>query len=186
MNPTDLATISPKIADSLYRALASVSGLAAVVVLLMRRWPTPLAALDALPLPGPLSSWTTWSSDAAAWIALHTDVTVTGGMLLLVGGLIVGAGQPVIELPARSRAGASAALGLALVTQAQMLRPAVAAGFLAFLALAVIRARQGTGRDTSELVGAAALHLIGAVMWLPGTVLAAAFGDREAGRAGAP
>lgn len=51
--------------------------------------------------------------------------------------------------------------------------------------MAAIRARQGTGRDTSELVGAAALHLFGAILWLPATALAAALGGDD-GQADAP
>jgi len=167
VTPAALLSVPTVAADAAYRAVSSLVSIAALVALATGAWPSPLAALAALPLPDKLLPLLAWVPEAATWTTAHSDATAAAGAGLLMLGLIAAAHEPIYALPADSRAGSSAALGLAALAQVDQL-PQAAFMLAIFVAAAfAVRSVQGRGVDTSELVGTASLHLLGAVLLVP-------------------
>ncbi len=167
INLASLITAPTAAADAGYRAVASIVSIAAIAALALGEWSSPLAALASLPLPDALAPALAWVPAAATWTAAHPPLIGGAGFVLLLVGLTVAAHEPVVALPADSRAGSTAALGFAALAQVDQL---IQAGFALAACAAVVwvlRGVRGRGVDAAELFGAASVHLLGAVLALP-------------------
>lgn len=179
LTPGTLLSAPTTAVDAGYRAVASLVSLGALGASL-GPWPSPLAALAAVPLPPEAASALAWVPVAAEWTAEHPALTGVVGFVLLLLGLTAAAHEPTAVLPAASRAGATAALGLAAVAQVDQLAQA---GFTLAVFVAgtfVVRGITGRGADTSELLGSSVVHLIGAALAVPLALLPLLIGSKPA------
>lgn len=166
--------------DAGYRAAASLASLGALVALTLGDWSSPLGALAAISLPDALAPVLAWVPASAAWTDAHPALTGALGLTLLLLGLTAATHEPSVDLPAESRAGATAALGLAAVTQADQLTQAGVVLGVLVIVMFVVRGVAGRGADTSELVGAAGVHLVGAILAVPLALVGFAIGSTPA------